>query len=160
MKQIPLTQGKFAIVDDEDFERVNQFKWYAHKNCNTYYADRSVNDNLSSVSMHRFILDTPTDMQTDHINGDGLDNRRANLRICTHAENQRNRSRQSINTVGFKGVYPDRAGRVRALIMRDGKQIYLGSFLDPISAAHAYDSAAQKYHGDFAQLNFTEGKQT
>ena len=85
---IELTQGKLAIVDDEDFESVNQFKWYAIRGKTTYYAQRSIQrkGKRSSIYMHRLILDTPFDMDSHHINGNGLDNRRCNLRVCSRLQ--------------------------------------------------------------------------
>jgi len=104
--------------------------------------------------MHRLILNAPDGMQVDHVNEIGLDNRKSNLRICNQSENQRNRSKQKNNTSGFKGVHwhvVDK--RWMATIKVDKKKIHLGSFRNPIDAAKVYNSAAIKYHGEFANLN-------
>ncbi|KKM14674.1 hypothetical protein LCGC14_1703720, partial [marine sediment metagenome] len=93
MKRIPLTQGKFAIVDDDIFDYLSQWKWYAQKDRNTFYALRNVvvKGKAKTIRMHRQILNSKKGQQTDHLNGNGLDNRRCNLRICT-------RSQQAMNT--------------------------------------------------------------
>ena len=103
MKHIPLTQGKVAIVDDKDYEYLNQWKWYAHKKGNTYYARRSINYKLNgkkktrTIQMHNIVLSkTDVSKEIDHKNHNGLDNRLSNLRICTHAQNLAN---QRIRTI-------------------------------------------------------------
>jgi len=158
-KIIALTQGKVAIVDDGDFEWLNQFKWCAHKARNTYYAERAVRVGLKrkQLQMHRFILglDFGDKRQGDHINMDGLDNRRANLRIATVAENLHNRGKQKNNTSGYKGVFWEKKDKKwRARIKVDGERMHLGLFHDPADAARAYDKAAKKHHGEFATTNF------
>lgn len=148
-KQIELTQGQVAIVDDEDFEFLNQWKWFAQKDKNTFYAVRGFG---KRIRMHRVIMNTPNDMQVDHIDGNGLNNTRANLRNCTVAENTRNRKKPSTNTSGYMGVFPS-AKKWRAEITH-GKKIHLGYFDNPVDAAHAYDQAAKEYFGEFAKTNF------
>ena len=102
MREIQLTKGKVTIVDDEDFERVNKFKWFIFNG----YVVHSIksDDKWTSQSMHRLILNAPEGKQVDHINSDRLDNRKENLRICNRSENQWNRSKQKNGTSGFKGV--------------------------------------------------------
>ena len=92
MKEISLTKGLVAIIDDEDFERVSRYKWVSLKNKRTVYASRSsdLKGGKKTMYMHRFIMNPPSDMQVDHINGDGLDNRRVNLRVCTQSQNLKN----------------------------------------------------------------------
>ena len=151
-KSITLTQGKSVLVDDEDFEKLNQHKWYYHQG----YAFRKAGPRIFQVSifMHREIMQTPDGMETDHINGDSLDNRRENLRICTHAENLRNRKMNSGNKSGYKGVYWfSQRGKWRAAITLNGKNVHLGLFTDPADAAKAYDKAAQEHFGEFARTN-------
>lgn len=149
-KSIPLTQGKFSQVDDEDFDYINQFKWYV----NSGYAVRhSEKDRNKIIQMHRIILKTPSAMVTDHINGDRLDNRKENLRACTESENQRNKSKLPNNTTGYKGVYTHTVGKWKASICVHRQQIFLGVFDSPKEAAHAYDEAALKHHGIFARIN-------
>jgi hypothetical protein len=157
MKEIPLTQGKVAIVDDEDFEELSKVKWCAQKSKDTFYAVRGLyrsdKKTKGQIIMHRVILDAPTDKFVDHINGDGLDNRRENLRLCSHAENQRNKGKQKNNTSGFKGVcWHKRSKKWYVQIMADKKLINVGLFTTLEEAVSAHKSAALKYHGEFARV--------
>lgn len=155
-KQIALTQGKVTLVDDLDYERLNQWKWYANKQHNTWYAVRGIRDygKVTMIRMHREILHTPVGMDTDHKDGDGLNNRRNNLRCATTAQNHQNgRSRKG--TSRFKGVCRNRrAGKWKAYIHAEGRTVHLGCFDSETDAAKAYDNAAQRYFGDFACTNF------
>ncbi len=149
MKEILLTQGKVAIVDDEDFEWLNQWKWCAKKGPNTSYAKRA-----TQLYMHRLILSAEKGMFVDHINGNGLDNRRENLRVCTHAENMRNSKLSIKNTSGYKGVYWCKKRSLWiANIQNNGKVKNLGGFKIKELAARAYNEAAHNFHGEFARLN-------
>jgi len=156
-KTIPLSQGKVALVDDEDHEWLSQWNWtYDQRNGYGYaYRQRSRKDKRTgSVYMHQAILNPPNGMEGDHINGDGLDNRRRNLRVCTRAENMRNRRKHAKCTSQYKGVYwSGRHQRWRARINPGGVGISLGSFRDEMEAAIAYNEAAQEYFGSFAWLN-------
>ena len=150
-KTIELTQGKVALVDDEDYERINAYKWYY---CKGYAVRKFGSPPRKFVYMHRVILDTPDGLETDHVNGDGVDNRKANLRACTRSENQRNLGRTISNTSGFKGVTKSKGStKWIASIKHFGQQIYLGRFTTPEAAARAYDEAALKLHGEFARTN-------
>jgi hypothetical protein len=101
------------------------------------------------------ILSAKHGEEVDHINGDGLDNRRANLRVCTHSENAKNKRKQRNNISGFKGVsFNKKMNRWKGQLEINGKSIYLGFYTDPIDAAKAYDEAARKYYGNFANVNF------
>jgi hypothetical protein len=159
--EIPLTQGKVALVDDED-AHLAEFKWHACRIKRNWYAYRNVrlpSGRGTTQKMHRVILDPGHGRQVDHVNGDGLDNRRANLRPATNAENTRCGRMRSSNTSGYRGVvWAKWAGRWRAQITVDGRLISLGYFADPVDAARAYDAAAVKHFGAFARPNLQETK--
>lgn len=159
MKEIKLTQGKIAIIDDEDYDRVIAMgKWYFH---HSGYAARSEHykkpcgkDAVIHIRMHRVLFDIPKNMLIDHINGNRLDNRKCNLRICTPSGNARNAAVNKNSSSGFKGVtFFKKQSKFRARIAVDGKQIFLGYFDNPTEAASAYNFAAIKYHQEFAKLN-------
>jgi hypothetical protein len=162
MKKIPLTQGLFAIVDDEDFKRLSKFKWWAERDHST----RSVRARRYShliktdtgklrkiyVFMHNEILANQHSGRVDHINLDTLDNRRSNLRLCSHKQNCRNRRMRSDNTTGFKAVKKNKKG-FGAFISTDQGRVWTGTFRTAIEAARAYNEAAKKHYGEFARLN-------
>jgi hypothetical protein len=153
MKEIKLTQGKVAIVDDDDFEHLNQLKWNATKvKSGKYYARHCVwvDKKVKAVLMHRLIMNCPKNMCIDHINHNELDNQKTNLRICTHAENKRNRSAFGVSK--YLGVSWC-SGKFVAIIYANKKQKYLGRFINEKDAATAYNKAAKEYHGKFANLN-------
>lgn len=152
MKKITLTKGQFAIVDDADFEWLNQWKWHYSNG----YAARTVKENgvKRTIFMHRLIAETPDGMFTDHINMDTLCNRRSNLRICSHAQNDAYRPKQINNTSGYKGVWWDKKKRKYTAQAGPRKnRKHLGYFSDPRDAARAYDEANRKVFGTFAYLN-------
>jgi hypothetical protein len=159
MKRIPLTRGKFALVDDDDYEDLSRFKWCTLVDDGRAYAcrqERQKDGRQKKVFMHRQIAGIGQSHEVDHVNGDGLDNRRSNLRPCTHAENMRNRTRHHNNKSGYKGVSRVSRKHVvkwRASIGLNGKHIHLGYFATKVAAAKAYNTAALKYFGHFAQLN-------
>lgn len=153
-KSIPLTQGKFAIVDDEDFEELNKYKWYFYHG----YAARTLWPSRKNIYMHRNIIYVDSGMEIDHKNGNKLDNRRLNLRIATHSQNSKNQRIPKNNTSGFKGVTLNkRDGNWTSQIKVDGKHIFLGNYVLAEDAALAYDKAACKYFGKFANVNFQKG---
>lgn len=151
MRKIPLTQGKFALVDDEDYERLSKFKWCV---LSRGYAVRS--DGGRCCYMHREIAGTPKGMDTDHINGDKLDNRRRNLRICSHQENMRAYCKPARGgSSRFRGVsrcVP--RDKWVAQIYHNGRNLYLGLFPTEVEAARERDRRAREFYGGHAQLNF------
>ena len=155
-KEIKLTQGKVAIVDDEYFERLNVFKWYANRRNRIWYAQRSCsigNGKQTTICMHRVIMDTPKHMKVDHRNGDGLFNCKKNLRICTHQENKFNQQSQKNNRLGIKGVcWREDRKKYQAQIKINGKPIYLGLFNISGDADSAYRIAEEKYFGAFTRM--------
>ncbi len=160
MKEIELTQGKVALVDDSDFEWLSQWNWHARTDCKTPYAQRFTRvPRKHHIKMHRFIISAPIGMEVDHIDGNGLNNQRANLRLATRAQNAANRGKNIGNSTGYKGVFRYHAGQLRwsAQIGNSrGKTIYLGKFSTPEEAARAYDAAARERFGEFAKLNFPD----
>lgn len=152
MKSIPLTQGLYTVVDDEDYAVVAQYKWYAQRCKKSFYARRRVGK--KKISLHQFLM--PGVIQIDHRDGDGLNNRRRNLRPATSHQNQCNQPRRKDNTSGFKGVFWDKnKSKWRARIWFRGLNQSLGYFEDPTVAAKAYDEAARRFHGEFARCNFS-----
>ena len=152
---IPLTQGKFAIVDAEDYDRLNRYQWHACKCKSTYYACRV--EGGKTIRMHREIMHAPKGVIVDHINHNGLDNRKGNLRLCTHAQNCYNQRASSTGTSKYKGVCWHKCNRKWiARIRCDGKFYNLGDFENEIEAAKAYDDKAVELFGEFACPNFPE----
>lgn len=159
MKSIPLTQGKVALVDDEDFDRVNAFKWSCMKYDHLLYAGRKfmVDGKKKCVKMHQFILGMKPG-KIDHRDRDGLNNQRFNLRPCSSIENGRNRKLQK-HSSKFKGVSRTPKAPVgsewewKACARLNKKLVHLGYFGDEKAAAMAYDSFVIKHFGEFASTN-------
>lgn len=166
MKKIKLSQGKFALADDEDFRELSKYKWHVRTGRTTLYAERYSpvrEGGGQQVMMHRQIMSPPREMQIDHINHNGLDNRRRNLRICTNTENQQNSlpRKSSSSSSQYKGVHRGRGERKwTARIRTKVRQERIGTFLSEIDAAKAYDKAAKRLQGEFAYLNFPETDDT
>lgn len=159
-RRIPLTQGKYALVDPEDYERLSKHKWHANKGGATFYAvrwaPRKRQKKLTVIYMHRQVLNNPDSEFIDHINHNGRDNRKANLRPATRAQNNCNRKKYDNNSYSkYKGVsFQQKNRKWSAQIGLNNKMMFLGYFKKEIDAAKAYDAAARKYHGEFASLNF------
>jgi hypothetical protein len=170
MKEISLTRGKVALIDDEDFKYLNQWKWYAHKIGRTYYADctQKINDHFIHVYMHRIIMKPSKGMEIDHIDHNGLNNQKSNLRFCTHSQNMKNHSQHGLKK--FVGVscrallqkyelkdgtikYCKNKPRYRARIKNNGIIYFLGSYQTEEEAAIVYNKASKKLNGEFANLN-------
>lgn len=155
MKKIPLTRGQFAMVDDSDFEYLNQFKWHAFKGKHTFYAARKFKRD-TTVLMHRFLLQAPKGMEGDHKDGDGLNNQRSNLRVATISQNRGNHVRKNPNSTSkFKGVsWNSNQKKWVATIQVNKKPMWLGFHVDEQDAAKAYDRAAIEHFKEFASPNF------
>ena len=155
MKRIKLTQGQYALVDDEDFEYLGQFKWCAayYPCVDNFYADRAIHKNgkTKTVRMHRLLLNAPQGVMVDHINHNTLDNRKHNLRLCTNSQNQRNRKGAAKhNSSCARGVsWHKHRKKWQASIRLNGKPFYLGIFKSPQEASKAYEMANKKYYGEF-----------
>jgi hypothetical protein len=150
-KEIPLTKGMVALVDDEDYYDLSKYRWYANKTgWNTYYAFRNTprqSGKQHLIRMHRVILNPPSDMEVDHINGNGLDNRKENLRIVTRRQNSQNR--HQVKTSKYTGVCWDNdRQKWRAYIRIMGRNKHLGLFVDETLAARAYMRTVNWVTGD------------
>lgn len=153
---LTLTRGHVAVIDAKDAALVGRFAWQASEECNTVYATRSVSlpqGGRRKVRLHRVLTDAKAGNDVDHINGNGLDNRRKNLRECSHMDNRRNTRRHRNNKSGFKGVSwnPSRK-KWCAFIYHEGKSINLGGFATPEEAHNVYCRKARELHGEFARF--------
>ena len=158
MKKIKLHgrhgKGKFALVDKDDFESLNQWRWHLSTQGYVKRSKNLGNGKWKWYFMHSCILKVPNGFENDHKNRNKLDNRKANLRICTKTQNIANRVARSKS--GYKGVKKCSKNSWRAMIQRDNKMVYLGSYKSPEEAALAYDMAAATLHGEFACLNLEQ----
>lgn len=159
MKQIPLTKGQFALVDDEDFEFVNKQKWYADSCNETFYARARPKKYGPLIHMHRVILSVPNSCSifVDHIDHNGLNNQKYNLRIATRSQN--NANKKAIGKSKYLGVFYKKESTFRpwySRCLKNGVNKYLGSFKTEIEAAMAYNNAAFEIHGEFANLNIID----
>lgn len=155
MKRINISTPKhpntFALVDDSDFRWLSQWKWHLRGDG---YVARSVRGKpMKTIWMQREVMSTPEGFETDHINGDKLDNRRSNLRIVTHTQNQHNRRMATTNTTGYLGVSKRPHGRWQARIAVNNRDVCLGTFATIEDAARAYDAAVVRFRGSWAKRN-------
>jgi len=166
MKEIQLTQGKVALVDDDDYEMVNSIRWRSlerkrNSGISCYYANGyvgTINGKIKSILMHRLIIrNIPIGYEIDHIDRNGLNNQKSNLRICTSSQNNHNRIKSPNKSSIYKGItYLTRKNRVKRYLCRifvDGESITIGCFKTEIEAAIAYNKEIAKYHGEFSVLN-------
>ena len=157
-----MSQPRYARVDPADYKRLRNYEWYTKRGLKSFHAHTFARDSKTGKTkrkyMHRMLHETPEGMMIDHINHDGMDNRRANLRAATRSQNLYNRKKWSgTYSSKFKGVTWHKGKRKwQARIGFQNKRVHLGFFTDEIEAAKAYDRAAKKYHGEFAYLNFTD----
>ncbi len=158
--EVKLTRGLVTIIDVEDLEMVSQYKWCAsHRDGNTEYAvsRQKINGRQQTIRLHRVILNAPREMHVDHVNGDGLCNIRANLRLCSNLENGRNRRKQAGTSSEFKGVSKLQKGhppKPWLASIKFDKRVHTRCFPNEIEAALWYDEMAMKHFGEFAKLNF------
>lgn len=152
--KVKLTRGLVTIIDAEDLELVSRHRWCAIRGRSTDYAQRK--DGNKTVLLHRILLSAPDGMHVDHRNHNGLDNRKANLRICTADENLRNSRKRKGCSSEFKGVRKLKDGRPKPWMatVQVHKKTYTRSFTDELEAAEWYDEMAKEHHGEFAKLNF------
>lgn len=158
---IPLQVGRFAVVDKDDEVRLRQFKWFAMKSRNVWYAyhSRLRNGQRTVTAMHWFILGGKRlDYQVDHVNGNGLDNRKVNLRLASPLQNAQHAQCRRDNQIRYKGVSLDkRYGTYRVRIRVNKKRLCFGSYKTAEEAARVYNRVAKQFHGQFAVLNM-EGR--
>jgi len=160
LKEIPLSKGQVALVDDADFEWLSLFSWHArlNKTTNSYYAFTHIRvpgGKFKKTGMHHVIMFPPWGMVIDHKDHNTLNNQRSNLRLATRSQNNQNHRIRSNNTSGYNGVHFDKSTRKYISIVKSkGKAYYLGLFTDKVEAAKAYDKKAKELFGEFACLNF------
>jgi hypothetical protein len=160
-RRIYLGEGEWTIVEPQDYYWLSDFKWSIIGNGRKVYAIRNIivgPKKTKILNLHREIMKAPAGLMVDHRNNNSLDNRRANLRLATRAQNVQNSQKRNIKTTSrFIGVHLDKeSGRWATKIAYQGKVLWLGRFKDEVEAAKAYDAAAKKYRGEFAKLNFPE----
>jgi hypothetical protein len=149
---VTLSQGYEAIIDFSDLDLVSNFNWYCLKSRNTVYAKRNIYGTRSSISLHRFLMGDPKGLEVDHIDLNGLNNTRGNLRVATRRQNSANAKKPSTNTSGYKGVsWCRKSNKWVSQIWVNGENIKLGRFEDVKDAHLAYCDAVSKYRGDFGR---------
>jgi len=159
MKEIRLSQNKIALVDDSDYEELNKYNWYAHEGGSTFYAARTIRNsrlrNKQTIMMHQSVLQNNKD-RIDHIDCNGLNNQKENLRIATNQQNCMNKPGAYDKTSIYKGVFKTRNGTFETQFKYNYKSYSIGRSRDEQEAAKYYDAVARYYHGEFAWCNFKE----
>lgn len=161
MKEIKLTQGYVALVDDEDFEKLNKFRWFANVQKTKVYAIRNSgggHKRNKMIYMHREITGAAKKEDVDHVDHNGLNNQKTNIRVCAHADNMKNRAKVTNTSSVFKGVSLFKSKRLknirwRAQIQCNGAYRHIGLFCTESEAAMAYNKKAEELHGKFARTN-------
>lgn len=152
MKEIQLNKDQVALVDDDEFERVNAFKWHAtwNKDTRSFYARRTINNKgkFTTILMSRFIMNTPKGLTCDHINHNTLDNRKSNLRNCTPSQNSLNRRTRADNALQQKNIVA-RSGKFQVQLMVNKKIVFLKTFPTLQEAITAREREAKKHLGKF-----------
>ena len=154
MKKIPLTHNRFALIDDEDFEKVSQYKWRVIQN--RYVEGRKIGNGKEYIRLHRLVMNTPKNKDTDHIDCDGFNNQKVNLRICTTSQNLMRRRKLNPEkfTSRFKGVFWNTShGKWEAKIGFNNKKIFIGRFKEELDAVRAYNERAVELFKEFALPN-------
>lgn len=150
---------KSILIDDEDYDKIKNYNWFPYydSHVDNYYIRANAprnKGNSKTIFLHRFILNNPDNTMVDHINGDTLDNRKCNLRICTKSQNMMNRKKHKKCSSIFKGVCWNKQNKkFKAQIQIDNKKIYLGLYNSEYEAAEVYNRYARKHFGEFARLN-------
>ena len=153
MKEILLTKGYIAFVDDDDYEKLNRFSWHVAVRPHTNYAGSGSGRQRNYKLMHNLVLATPAGMMVDHIDRNGLNNQKSNLRLSTRSQNFYNSVKRKGNRSGFKGVLQRPSGQFYAAIGYKGKKLFLGNYPTAQEAAVAYNKKAVELAGAFARLN-------
>jgi hypothetical protein len=158
-KQINLNSGTIVLIDEADYESIKDYRWkLSSHGYITHQEWKGQRKKPKTFYLHRLIMNPNEGQLVDHINGDKLDNRRENLRLCDKGGNQRNRGKQANNTSGYKGVYLSKKGKLKPWYVKiafEGKDYSGGYHASKEEAARAYDQLARELHGEFARLNFT-----
>ena len=154
--RVPITQGGFAVVDEADRPLVDGLKWSLNGSGYAQHCRFEGGVAILRVIMHRLLMAPKAGLVVDHINGDRLDNRRCNLRVCTNAENSRNRRPSKNAPFGYKGVRASGKSRFAAVVWLDNRSHKIGTFASAEEAARAYDEVIRVHHGAFARLNFPQ----
>ncbi len=153
-KKIKLTKGYVTIVDDDNYSQLSQYSWCVSTWADKTYAIRRNPENGKLIRMHRQIMKATKGIEIDHINGNTLDNRKQNLRLCKHKQNLANQQLSRANSSGYKGVsWNKQHKKWEAYIKVNQKRIHLGIFTDIKDAANAYNKSAKEHFGTFANLN-------